>query len=91
MWNNVKNINGKMETKRELRDFSKQILNLNITYISHHVTITILCVSCHGLEIETSRYHKPKPLPIRDSLCHTCQQVEDEVNFFCTCKKCFII
>ena len=98
MWNNCLQHNKTKKTKNGNKtrlfktnfEFEPYLLNI-IIFLTMYIAITILCISCHGLAIETVQYQKPKPLPIRDSFCHTCQQVEDEVNFLCTCKKCFII
>ena len=37
----------------------------------------------HRLAIKLGRYHKPKPLPVKERLCDLCNVVEDEYHFLC--------
>jgi len=65
-----------------------------LTYIKSPPLRTALCrfrISCHSLEIERGRYHRPKPLPADQRFCPSCQQlgrklVEDEVHFLMCCR-----
>ena len=65
-----------------------------LTYIKSPPLRTALCrfrISCHSLEIERGRYHRPKPLPADQRFCPSCQQlgrklVEDEVHFLMFCR-----
>ena len=59
---------------------------------SSNFCITIFCkirISAHNLMIESGRYHKPKPLPREDRLCHNCclNEVENEIHFLTRCSK----
>ena len=60
---------------------------LNIQSIALRVAMTRLRVGCHNLEIEVGRYHKPRPLPVSERHCHTCEDVEDEKHFMCICTR----
>ena len=60
---------------------------LNIQSIALRVAMTRLRVGCHNLEIEVGRYHKPRPLPVSERRCHTCEDVEDEKHFMCICTR----
>ncbi len=59
-------------------------------YLTHvHITkyrvaLTRLRVSCHNLQIELGRFHKPS-IPPEQRLCAHCQQVEGEIHFLCVC------
>ena len=49
--------------------------------------LTRLRISCHSLEIERGRYHKPASTPAHLRLCKDCESVEDELHFVCVCPK----
>ena len=51
------------------------------------MALTRLRISCHSLEIERGRYHKPASTPAHLRLCKDCESVEDELNFVCVCPK----
>ena len=53
--------------------------------IKHRVTVTR--ISCHSLEIERGRYHKPTSIPARPCSCKDCECVEDGLHFVCVCPK----
>ena len=53
-----------------------------VANVKHRVALTRLRLSCHGLEIEVGRYHKPTSTPVPLRLC---QMVEDEIHFICVC------
>ena len=55
--------------------------------IKHWVALTRLRISCHRLEIERGRYHKPTSTPAHLRLCKDCESVEDEPHFVCVCPK----
>ena len=55
--------------------------------IKHRVALTRLRISCHSLEIERGRYHKPASTPAHLRLCKDCESVEDELHFVCVCPK----
>ena len=55
--------------------------------VKHRVALTQLRLSCHRLEIEVGRYHKPTPTPVPLRLCRRCQMVEDEIHFICVCPR----
>ena len=55
--------------------------------IKHRVALTRLRISCHSLEIERGRYHKPASTPADLRLCKDCESVEDELHFVCVCPK----
>ena len=55
--------------------------------IKHLVALTRLRISCHSLEIERGRYHKPASTSAHLRLCKDCESVEDELNFVCVCPK----
>ena len=59
----------------------------NIQNTAHRTALTRLRVGSHRLAIELGRYHKPKPLPIKERLCDLCNVVEDEYHFLCICPK----
>ncbi len=46
-------------------------------------------LSCHKLEIETGRCHKPYPKPAHERICRQCPsgRVEDEAHFLLSCEK----
>ena len=44
------------------------------------MALTRLRLSCHHLEIEVGRYHKPTSTPVPLQLCQGCQMVEDEIH-----------
>ena len=51
------------------------------------MALTRLRISCHNLEIERGRYHKPASTPAHLRLCKDCESVEDELHFICVCPK----
>ena len=51
------------------------------------MALTRLRISCHSLEIERGRYHKPASIPAHLRLCKDCESVEDELHFVCVCPK----
>ena len=51
----------------------------------YRTALTKLRVSCHRLQIELGRYHKPFSIPPKQSLCKLCNCIEDEVRFLCVC------
>ena len=55
--------------------------------IKHWVALPRLRISCHGLEIERGRYHKPTSTPAHLRMCKDCESVEDELHFVCVCPK----
>ena len=54
---------------------------------SHLTALARLRTSCHGLEIETGRYHKPF-IPPEQCFCKVCKsgEVGDEYNFIFECQ-----
>ena len=58
-----------------------------VANVKHRVALTRLRLSCHRLEIEVIRYHKPTPTPVPLRLCRRCQMVEDEIHFICVCPR----
>lgn len=44
--------------------------------------MTKLRVSSHRLEVETGRWHKPRPVPVIERKCKQCYKLEDEFHFF---------
>ena len=44
-----------------------------------------LRVSCHRLQIELGRYHKPCSIPPEQRLRKLCNYNEDEIHFLCVC------
>ena len=50
---------------------------------AYHAMLTRLHVGSHRLAIELGRYHKPKPLPVKERLCDLCNVVEDEYHILC--------
>ena len=61
--------------------------NNYIKIIKQRVALTRLRISCHSLEIERGRYHKPASTPAHLRLCKDCESVEDELHFVCVCPK----
>ena len=60
----------------------------HVTIVKHLVALTRLRVSCHSLEIEVGRYHRPPCVtPLRQRVCQTCQVLEDEMHFVCVCPR----
>ena len=55
--------------------------------IKHQMVLTRLRISCHYLEIERGRYHKPASTPAHLRLCKDYESVEDELHFVCVCPK----
>ena len=55
----------------------------------YKVCMARLRLSCHKLEIETGRYHKPYPKPAHERICRQCPsgRVEDEAHFLFSCEK----
>ena len=51
----------------------------------YRIALTKLRVSCHRLQIELGRYHKPCSIPPEQRLCKSCNCIEDEVHFVCVC------
>ena len=58
-----------------------------VANVKHRVALTRLRLSCHRLEIEVGRYHKPTPTPVPLRLCRRCQMVEDEIHFIYVCPR----
>ena len=56
----------------------------------YRTALTKLRVSCHRLQIELGRYHKPRSIPPEQRLCKLCNCIEDEVHFVCV-RPVFII
>ena len=50
----------------------------HVTIVKHGVALTRLRVSCHNLEIEVGRYHRPRVTALHQHVCQTCQVLEDE-------------
>ena len=53
--------------------------------------MSCLRVSCHPLQIERRRYHKPTPIPANERYCPLCLQrklemVKDEAHFMIECE-----
>ena len=51
----------------------------------YQIALTKLRTSCHCLEIEVGRYHKPTSTPPDLRLCTVCEEAENEVHFVCDC------
>ena len=68
-------------------NFELEAYLCNIQNTAHRTALTRLRVGSHRLAIELGRYHKPKPLPIKERLCDLCNIVEDEYHFLCICPK----
>lgn len=51
----------------------------------YRTALTKLRVSCHRLQIELGRYHKPCSIPPEQRLCKLCNCTEDEIHFLCVC------
>ena len=58
-----------------------------VTNRSHLIALARFRTSCHGLQIEVGRYHKP-PIPPELRYCTVCKsgEVEDECHFIHDCK-----
>ena len=78
----------KLRTYRLFKtNFELEAYLCNIQNTAHRTALTRLRVGSHRLAIELGRYHKPKPLPIKERLCDLCNVVEDEYHFLCICPK----
>ncbi len=55
----------------------------------YKVCMARFCLSCHKLEIETGRYHKPYPKRAHERICRQCPsgRVEDQAHFLFSCEK----
>ena len=74
----------KLRTYRLFKsNFELEAYLCNIQNTAHRAALTRLCVGSHRLAIELGRYHKPKPLPVKERLCDLCNVVEDEYHFLC--------
>ena len=51
----------------------------------YRTALTKLKVSCHRVQIELGRYHKPHSIPPEQRLCKLCNCIEDELHFLCVC------
>ena len=60
-------------------------LPLSSQVAKYRIAITKLRVSCHRLQIELGRYHKPRSIPPEQRLRKLCNCIEDEVYFVCVC------
>ena len=58
-----------------------------VTNRSHLIALARFQTSCHGLQIEVGRYHKP-PIPPELHYCTVCKsgEVENECHFIHDCK-----
>ena len=78
----------KLRTYRLFKsNFELEAYLRNIQNTAHRTELTSLRVGSHRLAIELERYHKPKPLPVKERLCDLCNVVEDEYHFLCICPK----
>ena len=72
----------KLRTYRLFKsNFELETYLCNIQNTAHRAALTRLRVGSHQLAIELGRYHKPKPLPVKERLCDQCNVVEDEYHF----------
>jgi hypothetical protein len=85
-WNEILNISSKADSYRLFSDFSfKEYLNIvNISKFRHE--LTRLRTSSHRLNVETGRWHKPRPIPRNDRKCELCNKLEDEFHFLLECR-----
>ena len=59
---------------------------LSILTRQERAVLTRFRLSCHTLEIEMGRHHRP-PIPAEERLCDTCEVLEDEFHFLFHCQK----
>ena len=89
LWND-KRISGgnKLRTYRSFKVvFAWEHYLSAVTNRSHLTALARFRTSCHSLEIETGRYHKP-PIPCEQRVCRICKsgEVEDEHHFVLDCQ-----
>ena len=78
----------KLRTYQLLKSqFEQEPYSSLVTNVKHRVALSRLRLSCHRLEIEVGRYHKPTSTPVSLRLCQRCQMVEDEIHFICVCPR----
>ena len=71
---------GTAENKLRTNRLFKHVFGLEpylttIKNVNHCIALTRLRTSCHCLQIEVGRYHKPAPIPPNYRLCIVCQKV----------------
>ncbi len=76
----------KLRTYRMFKShFQLETYLLQVKVAKFRIALTKLRVSCHKLQIEMGRYHKPASIPPDQRLCELCQNKEDELHFLCVC------
>ena len=61
----------------------------SISVVKFRIALTRLRSAAHRLLIETGRWVKPKPIPLENRKCITCNLIEDEFDFILVCPMSF--
>ena len=85
--NYVQNTNGRLITHSRARFFNlfgtfqfHDYLNL-VRIPKYKYSLIKLRLSSHRLAVETGRWNKPHPIPLKERKCHSCTSLEDEFHF----------
>jgi hypothetical protein len=85
-WNGELGLSSRADSYKLFSDFGfKEYLNI-VNIRKFRIELSRLRTSSHRLNIESGRWHKPRPIPRNERKCDVCNILEDEFHFLFECQ-----
>jgi hypothetical protein len=85
-WNGELGLSSRADSYKLFSDFGfKEYLNI-VNIRKFRIELSRLRTSSHRLNIESGRWHKPRPIPRNERKCDVCNILEDEFHFLLECQ-----
>ena len=68
-------------------DFKIEKYLIVLKNLNERKNLTRLRISAHNLNIEKGRHRRPVKVPIDETICDSCLEVEDEIHYVVNCQK----